>query len=591
VPETIESWLAAHRRAVVITLVACSVVLRASYFIQLNAGPCVWQHRWEATDMHFFDAWARAIAAGDWLTDQSLHPYLPWHQELAEGYLRAHPARAAALQQAGAADPVRALYERWTGGKVFHQEPLYPYLVAVTYRLLGPDVRWVFAWQLAAGVVLNVLLYLTVRHQLGDLVATVAAGLSLLAGPLLYHEMLLLRESLIAAAGVGLVYLTERAQARGTWPSWLALGVTFGLALLLKTTFALYGLGVLVALVVLLRRRPRTLFASAAAVVGGAALALAPAIARNLAVGVPALGLSSVGSLVFVMSNAGDFRSGVGFIVSRHTAEIMGSTDGRFLPAAIATLATHPNMGSVFGMLAAKFTTLWHWFEVPNNSNFYYYRLHAPVLWWMPVSFLVLSPLGLVGLVLGRRALRTAWPLYLLVGCHAVNLIFFYTLSRLRIPLLPALAPFAALTLVEIGRSVGSGRLGRGAVLGTAVAALGVWTGRPLPPEVPLIASVDYWAAYNTYYNPLLDQAQDDEDWTRAADVLAQSLRLEPETVRQLGSTRRARTGAEVDLATLFASVHDAYAQMLERSGQGERARREAERARSLTAAAEGKTP
>lgn len=117
-PETIESWLAAHRRAAVITLVACSVILRASYFVQLNAGPCVWQHRWETTDMHFFDAWARAIAAGDWLTDQSLHPCLPWHEELAGGYLRAHPARAVALQQAGAVDPARALYERWTGGNL-----------------------------------------------------------------------------------------------------------------------------------------------------------------------------------------------------------------------------------------------------------------------------------------------------------------------------------------------------------------------------------------------------------------------------------------------------------------------------------------
>ena len=47
--------------------------------------------------MHFFDLWAREVVAGDWLTDKSLHPHLPWHREVAEDYLEEYPQEKAEL--------------------------------------------------------------------------------------------------------------------------------------------------------------------------------------------------------------------------------------------------------------------------------------------------------------------------------------------------------------------------------------------------------------------------------------------------------------------------------------------------------------
>ena len=57
-----EQFLAGRRGYVLAVIVGVSVLLRVVCFVQLNAGPCVWQHRWQQTDMSFFDAWAQQVA-------------------------------------------------------------------------------------------------------------------------------------------------------------------------------------------------------------------------------------------------------------------------------------------------------------------------------------------------------------------------------------------------------------------------------------------------------------------------------------------------------------------------------------------------
>ena len=70
------------------------------------------------------------------------------------------------LEPGIAPSPEHKLWDDWYGQKRFHQEPLYPYLVAATYRLWGDDVRHVFAWQLLLGWETNVLIYLLAPNYL-----------------------------------------------------------------------------------------------------------------------------------------------------------------------------------------------------------------------------------------------------------------------------------------------------------------------------------------------------------------------------------------------------------------------------------------
>jgi 4-amino-4-deoxy-L-arabinose transferase-like glycosyltransferase len=572
----VERWLAARRRAVLTILVVAAVIIRLFYFLELNRGPCIWQHRWPDSDMNFFDAWARDIAAGDWLSDRSFHPRHSWYGEVAAAYLADHPDEAQALAQGGQ-EPAVALWDRWYGGKRFHQEPLYPYLVALTYRLLGADVRWVFAWQMLLGVLTIVLVHRLARRYFGELAAAVAGTLAVLCGPLLLYELVLIRTTLLAFTGLALVELTEVALERRSVVRWLAVGLAFGFALLLQASFLLL---LVCALAVLLRREWPRFLAPAGAFVAGVGLALLPAVARNVAVDVPPLSLTTVTPVVFVLSNTAGYDPSTGFAVNTsEVARIMGTTDGRLLPVVRETLATHSGLASWLSQLWGKFAVTWHWYERPNNTNFYYYRLHSVVLTYLPITFTVLSPLILVGLVLAAPHAAHCAMLYALVATTMAPLLVFYVLSRFRVLVGVAGLPFAAVPVVELVRWLSSRRFVPAGATVVALLALGAWAGRPMPEGKPLIRVADYAAAYYAYYGPETAAAFDRGDWPRAIAVLADAVAHEPESVRGPSPL------ANADDARFYGMVHLRYAQALGHVGDTGRSMAQMQRARELLAA------
>ncbi len=50
-----EQWCAGNRRWIILSIITISIIFRVIYFIQLNQTDLVYHHRWEETDMNFFD--------------------------------------------------------------------------------------------------------------------------------------------------------------------------------------------------------------------------------------------------------------------------------------------------------------------------------------------------------------------------------------------------------------------------------------------------------------------------------------------------------------------------------------------------------
>jgi len=163
------------------------------------------------------------------------------------------------------------------------------------------------------------------------------------------------------------------------------------------------------------------------------------------------------------------------------------------------------------------------------------------------------------------------------------QLLAFYVLSRLRIPLVPALLPFAAFTLTWIGARLREGRWVRAGAAAAAVVALSCWTMRPLPRDRTLIRPTDYKVPYLTYYFPIEAAARVSGDWREAAEVMAESLRYEPEA---LESAEVYHASERAELAAAFAEVHRRWAEDLVRAGDVAAAAVENRRADELLAAA-----
>ena len=284
---------------------------------------------------------------------------------------------------------------------------------------------------------------------MGEWPAVIAGLLAVGYGPMLYYETLLLRESTLVFATVAVMYFGVIASRRSSWLLWLAAGSVLGLALLLKTTLSLFVLAVLVGIVIQQRRFPRKGAAYCGAVLGGIAIAFSPAIYRNFSVGVSPLELSSVGTVTFVNANVADpDNHQFGFFWSPAlTPEIMGQSNGRFFPALWLTLKTHHDADSVLSMLGDKFWWMCNWYENPNNANFYFYREMLPVLRWLPVSFFLVAPFSLIGLLLGAKHWARWWPIYAMTATNTAIMLGFYVNSRTRMPIVPELILFAALAI------------------------------------------------------------------------------------------------------------------------------------------------
>jgi hypothetical protein len=370
-------------------LVAAAVTIRIVYAIQLSDSPIARMQQWRQTDMHYFSRWAGLIAAGDWRSEALPLPMHSWHHDVA-ALARTDPVRPVRLG-AGELDSDEALWRRWMHVPQFYQDPLYPYLLALVTRLTRHPTAVMLSLQLCIGAGSVLLIWLLTRRVFDDVVATIAGAAAVLSAPLLFYEGLLLRDSLVTVAGLGIAWLLMRAW-QGGLGRWMLLGAAIGAACTLKSTFWLFGVAALIAVLFGMGGDARRALASAAAIAGGIGLGVAALAARNVSVGVPALALASSGPVTFVSANSATSIPDVGFGIDASVlAAFLGSTDGTWR-AAVRSAARGQSLGQYLALEWRKFDRTWHWYEIPNNENFYYAREQIPILRILPITFWTVAP-------------------------------------------------------------------------------------------------------------------------------------------------------------------------------------------------------
>jgi len=579
--EQIAQWLAAHRKLTLILLLALSVLIRAGYYLEARDGPLLYGHLWSEADMGFFDHWAKVILHDDPLGRQPLHPFFFWQAAPAEAHFRAHPEQIAQYEAAGVphgdTDALyRALWDRWTHGKEYYQEPLYVYLMALTYWLAGPSVRAVFAWQMMLGVATNLLVYLLARRYFGELAAAISGVLILFYSPLFIYELTLLRTTLTAFLAATAVAALEWALSGGSWRRWAITGAAVGIAMACQSTFSVFIAGSLGLLWLRFRASPRAVLRPAAALVCGAALAVSPIVARNIAVGASPLGWTGAGVWTFVRFNtpSADPRMGAVLPSFPDHVRVLGASDAKAIPAVLATLREH-TPASLARLILLKFQKTWNWYEEGDNVSFYFSRLYSQVLRYAPVTNTLVSPLLLVGLALSIKQWKRLAPLYLLAANGILVLLVTFPTGRYRAAYFAVLIPLGAAVVVQALEWISSRQFRKALVLVSALLVAFLWTSLPLPPSHPLIPSAYYFAPFGYYWRPLHDAATEKQDWPEAARVMEQFLRSEPENF-----------GADDDpqLIRFFAVAHATLGNELQKAGEPARASLEFARADRLGA-------
>ena len=356
----------------------------------------------------------------------------------------------------------RIIGGEWLGGGVFYHAPLYPYVVALLFKVFGDRYLPIYLLQMSLGVGVLYLTYRIGKRCASVWIGLAASGLLVLYAPLPFFETKVMSTSLaLFLSTLALAVLVE-AWERGSTPAWLAAGGLIGVTALANPASLLlapcYAAG-------LFLRKRRLL--DVAALAAGAMLAVAPATLHNLAQGGGFVLISSQGGITFYQGNTpksrGLYRAADGFSGSPLTqmeeekalaekevghplrpSEVSGFWFGKGLQV----ISAQP--GAALNLLQMK---LLRWFSSIEYSTEYSQsieRSELATLWipFLPFGFLAVG--GIAGIILGYRAYPRLLPLYLYLAGTLAPPMIFYVSSRYRLPAVPALAVLAAVALERI---------------------------------------------------------------------------------------------------------------------------------------------
>ena len=569
--------LARFRKFTLVAIILASALIRLGYYRDLAPGPLIHQHKWLETDMNYFDRWARAIAAGDTFSRDVDPPMHSWMSSLAKEYYARHPENLPTSQPGESASDYQRrrdldLWKKWIGPNRFFQEPLYPYLIAATYKLVGADVRNVFFIQMAFGIALNALIYLVARRAFGDFAALFAGLMAVLYSPLLLYELILLRDSTVAFMTMLLTFLVMRVHRRPTLINWALLGLCCGIAFLLKSHFVIAILIVAAWLVLKHRKSRPMLLRAGAAFAGCFLLALIPLVIRNISVGTSPFAAAGNAAASVIIANSED--SDPAIWGTGHFVEIQDSAGGRLLPTYFAALRTHPRLSHYISLVAQKFDVAWRWYEQPSNENFYYYRLHSRTLRLLPFTWYLVAPLALVGLALSVRRSRRIWPAYLPIIINLPVLLLFFGQARYRIPLAAGMIPFAALTLQYIVISVFSRRWLPAILTFATVFFVLLWTGRSYPEGSQIIRPADFESPFGYYYQPEINELILRGENSKAVEMINGAVIYRPQLIIDFKPGTPPRNSDESGIMHVFSKIYGFQAQILMKAGFADEARK-----------------
>jgi Flp pilus assembly protein TadD/4-amino-4-deoxy-L-arabinose transferase-like glycosyltransferase len=466
----------------------------------------------------------------------------------------------------------------WVGTEVFYQAPLYPYVLAVLFRLFGESVDHIRLVQVAFGSASCLLLALAGRRFFGWMAGLTAGGLLAIFPTAIFFDGLIQKSSLDLLLMTALL-LTVAEYATRPRRGWLVgMGVALGCLLICRENARV--LYPFLAGWLLIQPRAHAVTARVVAAMiftAGTALPVAPVAIRNHVVGGDLLlSTSQLGPNFYIGNRHGASgaydplvpgRGNVKF--EREDAARLASAElGRALSAGeVSKYWLEKALDEIWAdpwewalLMARKSLLAIHTTESMDTESVAFHRSYSAQLqitsWF---TFGLLLPLAVAGVWVTRHDWRTLIVLYGIFILMLVSVIVFFVLDRYRFPVVPIALLFAAVAVTrwrEWTRM--STATAVGAVLTGSVALVSNW-----PIAVPPDASPGNFGTELLRENqphaaiPFLEQAveispepQDLYDLSqgyaragrldRAASVLGRLVRMEPqdaENQRELAVT------------------------------------------------------
>lgn len=354
----------------------------------------------------------------------------------------------------------------WLGDKVFYQDSLYPYFLALLYKVFGHHLNLVRTIQLVLGAFHCVVIFWIAKRLFGRRQAVWSGILAVLYGLYVFYEGAIGKDAIsVLLTDLALLSLL-RSLEKPKKVNWFLSGTALGGAILTRGNLILLLPLIMLWMAITMKSSPfRSTVGAIASLLAGTVLIISPVTIRNYVVSHDfVLTTSQAGQNFYIGNNPkasgffenpprirltpeyeeGDFRSEALRITGKNSMK-PSEISSFWFKEGLHFIKSNP--AKALKLLGKKAVMFWNRFEIPDNYNYYYYREKASVLCVLFVGFGLVAPLGLLGLFLARKNPGTLLFGIFVLG-YMASIIPFHLASRYRLPIVGPLIVFAAYSLV-----------------------------------------------------------------------------------------------------------------------------------------------
>ncbi|HXT61609.1 MAG TPA: tetratricopeptide repeat protein [Pyrinomonadaceae bacterium] len=355
---------------------------------------------------------------------------------------------------------------QWIGSEIFYQTPLYPYLLALVFKIIGHSLFGVRVVQAIVGATSCVLLGRAGERFFYRRVGIIAALLLAIYPPAIFFDGLI-QKSALDLFLITLILVTLAEFPTKQLPRWLIIGGLVGGALMLNRENARVLYPIIVGwLFIYFRARPlKQRMTWALLFTVSVAAVLIPVALRNYYVGGEfVISTSQLGPNLYIGNHAGA-RGSYEPLVPDHGNAEFERTDAKQLadkasgknlrPSEVSDYWVHRSLeymrsqpGAWARLFGRKILLTFNAKEAVDTESIEAYEEYSPILrllsWY---NFGVIFPLAALGAWLTRKHWRGLAILYAIVLGMAVAVAIFYVVARYRYPIVPLVLLFAAVPI------------------------------------------------------------------------------------------------------------------------------------------------
>ena len=361
------------------------------------------------------------------------------------------------------------------GDEPFYRAPLYPYLLAMFFRITDSSPYWSRFIQIVFGSLLPLLIYLFGLKLFDRRVAFWAATIGVLYPTFIYYDATLLITSTMVILTALLLWQLYRLQDKPTLPGFIVAGLLLGLAGLARPNILLLGPALFLWIWLIIK----SAVGWRRALMGYVAMGLAclvvilPVTVRNYVASDDFVLIAWQGGFNFYLGNnrqasgwsatatgidatwEGGYKEAIGFAEQNEGRTLKRSEVSDFwYDVAWNEIAADP--AHFIGLTFRKLRMFINGYEIPNNQNIYLAREYAGVIRPLLFAGLVyfpfglLAPLAIMGLVLSLGQWRRFLLIYLAMASYIISLLLFFVCARYRQPLLPFMILFGVYAVYRL---------------------------------------------------------------------------------------------------------------------------------------------